>query len=365
MEQRENVLDVLRLVYAWRKIILGFTLLVTFSSAIISLFLPNYYQATTTFLAANPNQARPEVLFGKSNTGVELYGTDDDMDRILAIAASNELIDYLVDSFDLFDHYRINAAHPKARFKVRMHFRKLYAIQKTKLNALELTVEDQDPELAAAIANAARNRIDVIAEGLVKAGQEATLRSYEENLAIKAQQLKTLGDSLQFLRSTYQIFNTAEQSERLTERMVETQSNYVRNKGRLESMRKNPRIPRDSVAFAEALVEGLKQEVDSLNTRLDLLNRGQITIGVLENQYFSANGVFGEDIERAKLMRASLAADVPAVILVESAEVPVIKSRPKRSILVLTSGILSFMFGVLAAFIFTAYRKMNIAQAFK
>ncbi|MBK6947278.1 MAG: hypothetical protein IPH16_03645 [Haliscomenobacter sp.] len=230
---------------------------------------------------------------------------------------------------------------------------------------MELSVEDRDPELAAAIANAARELVNLIGEGLVKSGQKATLKSYEANILNKSAQVIVLGDSLAKIRARFQIYNTAAQSEDLTEQLVETQSFFYRQKGRLESMRANPRISRDSVAYTEALVNGLEQEMDSINLKMSLLNEGQVLLSVLETQYFSANGQLGEDLERAKLLQAAYSAVVPSIILVEAAEVPVVKIRPKRSILVITAGMLAFLMSVLAILLFHAYRNIEWRLIFK
>ncbi len=365
MEQREHILDALKAGYAHRKAILSLTVTAMILTALVSLAMPNYYRATTVFLAANPNQARPEILFSKSNNGVGLYGSDDDIDRILAIAESNDLIDFLVDSFDLYAQYKIDPEQAKARYKVRMHFRKLYAVKKTKLEAIELSVEDRDARFASTLANAARDRINEIAEGLVKSAQAATAQSYEENLAARTKVLKELGDSLVALRAEFQIYNTAELSERLTRQMVETQSLYYRNKGRLESMQGNVRIPKDTIAYVSTLVDGLKLELDSMSRQMSRINRGQVIIGILENQYFTANGGFGEDIERANLLRSASTTRVPAIVLVEAAEVPIVKSRPGRTMLVLGAGVLAFVLSILATLLFHSYRDQDLSSIFR
>lgn len=359
MEQQDNLLAVIQTIWAWRRAVLGVSLAAGLATAGISLLLPNYYRSTTVFLAANPNQARPEILFGKGNAGTELYGGGNDIDRLLSIAESNELIDYLVDSFQLYEHYRINPNHPKASHKVRLKFRSLYEIKKTKLDAVELSVEDRDPQLAAAISNAARERINELGEGIIKENQRKTLESYRENIQVKDAQLKVLGDSLARLRNQFGIYNLLEQSRQYSEQIVMSEALLDRGKGRLESMRANPRISRDSVAYTEAFVNGLQREVDSLKVRFQRFNEGQLALTTLETQYFAANGQYGEDVERAKLLDATLQAQVPALYVVEPAEVPVEKSRPKRSIIVLTAGVLAFLMSILAILLLDAYREFD------
>lgn len=357
MSGREHLLDIVAVLNTWKKPIIGLSVLVAIGTAVVSVFLPNYYRATTIFLATNPNQARPEILFGKGNAGVELYGSDNDIDRILAIAQSNELIDYLVDTFSLYAHYNINPHHDKAIYKVREHFRSLYQVQKTKLGSVELSVEDRDPELSAALANAARLRISLLTSDLVKKAQSSILQSYDESLAQKRSQLVSLGDSLSAVRAIYGIYNTAEHSERLTRQLIEAQSEYYKQKGRVENMQANPRISRDSVAFATALVAGLRLELDSMEVLMQRLNAGQIAVGILENQYYTANGSLSEELERAKLLRASIGASVPSLVVVEAAEVPVIKNRPHRTVIVGGAGLLTLVMATIGVFFIHAYQE--------
>ena len=104
MEQRDSLLDILKTLLAWRRPIIALTFAAGVLTAGISLLLHNYYRSTTIFLAGNPEQFRPEVLFGKGGASAAIYGGSHDIDRVLAIAESNELIDYLVDTFQLYDH---------------------------------------------------------------------------------------------------------------------------------------------------------------------------------------------------------------------------------------------------------------------
>ena len=59
--------------------------------------MPVYYRASTTFLAASPDQANPELLFGQGNLRTQYYGNANDIDRLITLAHSNELVEFLVE----------------------------------------------------------------------------------------------------------------------------------------------------------------------------------------------------------------------------------------------------------------------------
>jgi len=64
------------------------------------------------------------------------------------------------------------------------------------------------------------------------------------------------------------------------------------------------------------------------------------------------------------MLSTALAADVPSILIVELAEVPVLKSRPKRSILVLAAGAIAFIIGVFGVLLFNAYQENKWGEAF-
>ncbi|MBT8218774.1 MAG: hypothetical protein KJP00_03065, partial [Bacteroidia bacterium] len=168
MENREDLLGVLQVLYRWRKPILFTTMAAALLSIVIALILPKYYQSATTFYAASPDLNKPDIVFGDINTNFDYYGSDADIDRILTIAQSNELVDYMVDSFRLYEAYDIDPDNSKAPHYVELNFQKLYNVIRTPFDAILLEIEDKDPALSARMVEAARGKINEIATGLIR-----------------------------------------------------------------------------------------------------------------------------------------------------------------------------------------------------
>ena len=238
MEQKDNLLDVISTLLKWRKPLFIVLIVTALASVIISLVLPNYYKATTIFLAVSPDQAMPELVFSDAPIRTEYYGNENDIDRLLTIAESNELVDFLVATFQLFEHYEIDPDHSKARYLSRLAFRDLYEVKKTKRDAIQLAIEDKERELAMNIANTARNKIDQFARQLVKNNLLKTIKTYEESINSQQRQVDILGDTLMTLRRKYGILNTITQTEFLTNQLIETESKLARDQGRLNALRK-------------------------------------------------------------------------------------------------------------------------------
>ena len=333
-------------------------------SVIIVLLLPVYYRATTTFLAASPDQAKPELLFGEGNMRSEYYGNANDIDRLMTIANSNELIEFLIDSFDLYKVYDIDPTHPRAPFLAKREFHSLYEIEKTKRDAIEIIIEDRDKQRAADIANTAREKINELALALIKEGQAKAINTFNSDIASKQEFLKVLGDSLAEIRKTYSIYNIDAQSENLTSQYTEAEAKLVRNRSKLEVLKDTPGIPRDTLSMIKALVTGLEEEVKVLDKKIASFNDGLGVFEALQKQFVEAANKLGDDQERLKKYKTVYEADIPAIYLVEKAIVPVVKSRPNRKLIVVGAVLCAFLFGLIGILLFENYKDINWREVY-
>ena len=105
--EKDSLLPVLGTFYPWRRHIIYFTAGVFVLSALLSLLLKNYYQGKTVFYAASQDLFKPEKVFGGGTQEMYYYGSGEDIDRILTVGNSHGIIDFLIDSFDLWTVYEI------------------------------------------------------------------------------------------------------------------------------------------------------------------------------------------------------------------------------------------------------------------
>jgi capsule polysaccharide export protein KpsE/RkpR len=358
MEQRENLLGVVQTLFRWKKHIL-YTCLITGIGAIITvLLLPVYYKATTTFYAASPDLAVPEALFGSGSEAPDYYGTQNDIDRILGIARSGELIKFMVDSFQLYQRYDIDPATPRGAYEVQSEFEDHFDVKKTKYDAIELSVEDKDKETAARMANAARNKVNELAQKLVKESQFKIIGVYEGNIDNKNRELTSLNDSLQRVRLAFGVYNTEAQAENLSQLIAEAEGKLNNAQAKLTALQA-VKYNRDTINLLSANISGFQNELLRLQERLLLFNQGMALVDVLSGTQKEASEQLAEDKERYKQIKAAYAADFPALLLLEEAPVPVIKHRPKRALLVLAAVAAALIFSVVGVIIFDTYREVN------
>jgi uncharacterized protein involved in exopolysaccharide biosynthesis len=353
-----NLLSLISILYHWRKPVLFFTLFSGIASIGVTLLLPDFYKAEADFLAVSPEQSRPENLFGGSEY-VRYYGGEEDIDRLLILGSSKALADQVIDSFQLYRHYRINPSHPKARFKVRKKFTSYYEVEKTDRDAISINMEDKDPVLAAKMVQYIGYLIDEKAKQLIKDGYSKMIASLNSGITEKQFEIKMLSDSLGKIRQKYSLFNTKTQSEIISEQFDVVKSEYIRTTAKLEKLKTGGTIPKDTIQYIEAEGQGLKVQLDTLEKRVAMLNEGQLTLNELEVRYYSYIEQISQQKQRLKLLYSAQNANIPALLEMESVEVPLMKSRPRRTLIVSGVTLGAFFFSIFMALLLEKYRDIN------
>jgi len=367
MDQRDNLLGVLKSLYRWRKTIRNVCVVTLVGSIIVSLFLDNYYQSTTIFYPSNPELANPEMIFGYSSQITNYFGNDRDLDRLDEMANSKELLDFLVTKFRLFEHYGIDSTQKEAPNKVRKQLLKLYSAQKNKNDAIELSIEDTDPLFAMDMANAARIKVDEFGQRLIKNSQANILMAFEDNIRHKTVEINMLADSLRILQARYSIYDVAAAGERLSDQLSYTQAEIVRADARIAELEKNPLIPRDTIAYIKANKKAFESERRSLkvadadgdNLTLDRFKQGAPMVAVIADRHFQARKQLTYDMERFNQMKSAYNTKIPSLQVIETAERPLTKSRPFRSVIIIASLLAALLFSALGAIVADTYKDIN------
>ncbi len=361
MDKRDNLIDTFQTIYRWRKAIRNMCLLALVGSIVFALLQDNYYKATTTFYPTSPQLSNPELMFGSSSAVTDYYGGDRELDRLLEIAGSSELADYLISHFNLYQHYGIDSTSKDGKYKVHEVFNGLYSFEKNKNDAVVVSMEDTDPQLAADIANAAREQINTMAQNLTKESQRRLLDAFNDNIKRKQAELIQLSDSMRTLQAHYGIYDPEAQGEQLSEQLTLAEAGITQNRARLDVLQNNPLIPRDTIEYIKADLRAAESQRKQLlangdNLTIRRFNEGLPQVSILKDLHFQSRKQLSYDMERYNHIKAAYNTDIPALLVVERAEVPQIKSRPKRSVIVIASVVAAFLFTLLAALLAENYR---------
>ena len=182
--------------------------------------------------------------------------------------------------------------------------------------------------------------------------------SYLSTMKEKQQTLYILGDSLSKVRKKYQVFNTKTQGELLAEMVAKQRGQLLGAQAKLAVL-KQSRGTRDSLVYIKAQVSGFETQLESLETNLALFNSGMSLVNELEDEHQEAREQLSIDRERYKQLKAIYDSYIPTIMVVENGDVPVVKSRPFRSLIVISSVLVALILSLIGVLLLENYKDVN------
>jgi len=184
--------DIFYLLSKWWKQVVLFVLLCCLSVAAILFLQPRQYLSQATALRANPAFTDKARLFNNNIEGLySSLGSPDELDMIVGTAQLDTIYLSQVDSFSLVSHYQLKGDAVIARMKAAYKLHKHTDVIKSGYGELKVRVWDKDKNLAAALANAIMQKLQLIHQGLINENNISTLASLQN----AQQQLLTVADS--------------------------------------------------------------------------------------------------------------------------------------------------------------------------
>lgn len=208
MDKEFNLITAVRIVLKWKMPILILVLVSGIVAGFVSVFvMDEYFLSWSTVYPTNQYVNDRNVIFNSmAGAGqVDYFGTKYDVNRVITIANSEPIIQYIIDSFKLVDHYKIDRSKPFWKTKVHKKFDKNYEAIKTEHDAIQISMYDTDPKLASDMVNAVVEKTD--AENKLTVNEtKKNLFDLVSNQVLDQQRLVgAYADSLGHLSAQYKI----------------------------------------------------------------------------------------------------------------------------------------------------------------
>ena len=357
MNNNYSLIHVLKTLARWKKQIYIVTGLVALISVVGSLMMPDYYKSTAIVYPASPTLANPDPIGGMEKLYF-IYGTSEDLDRIFSIANSGQVKNFIIDKFNLAEHYGIDTTSAKGKAKLAAKFNKFYETKKTKFDAIMMSVEDTDPEMARDLVKAVRERVAYVAQMIVKESQYMSLESLKGGISTQEKILKSTGDSLTRLKDKYKIYDSYAQAKAFATITAQNEGNLAGQRAKLASMKKLG-AKRDSIIQVRSELAGLEQKMLKVDTMIKSFNEGVLSVRLMEVAQNQGVEEIAMERERVKKLQASYDKSFQSIHIVEKESVPNEKSRPKRSLIVIGLTMLAFILSCLAVLLIDSTKDIN------
>ena len=343
-----------------KKLLFGLPLVVMLLAAVLSFVLPTLYTAGTTFLPPQQQSSSAAAAIQQLGAIAGIAGGAANIrrseDLYLALLRSESLEDALIKRFSLMAQYGVTL-----RELARGRLRSSMQVSVDKGGLFRVEVTDKDPEFAANIANA-------YVEELRKLLGTLALTEAQQRRAFFGQQLAGAKEALVkadvAMRSTQErtgLIALDKQAESILRTVAELRAQISSREVQLQAMRnfatpQNADVQRlgsEILALREQL-----QKIDDGRSRpkagTSLINAGRVpelgleyVRALREVKYHEAvSELLARQFEMAKIDEAR---EGPMVQQIDVASPPETRSKPKRRQIVLVSGFVAALSGLLFA----------------
>lgn len=360
-----SLLDIIGILYRWRKPLIALILSVMIGSIIVSSLLDDYYTAYATFVPTNEEQK----LFDSAGN-LTLYGEDDAVSRVLIFAESSPFVNHMIQSFNLGERYNIDASTPKGQNQIEKQFRKLYDIKRNKHSGLEISIQDKDPQVAYDMVIKALNKIEELYRTATSGNKGLIKETYEKAIAEKEAELITVADTLTTLRKKFNIFDVKQQSKTLSQILTSSEAQLSFDQAKLDVFIEM-KAPKDSIVNVKAriagalnqqsLMRGGSQKDPDIETASDIyaFNKGRDPVIYWETKIENLNEELSLIITQFAKFKTHAYSNIAGIIVLEPVQVPNLKSYPIRSFIVISSTLVAIILGIIGVLILDAYKRIN------
>jgi tyrosine-protein kinase Etk/Wzc len=371
-EERVDLLEIVRVLLKGRRTIIVCGVAAMLISAVVSLILPKWYKARATILPPESGTSQTDVVGLMRYAGYQpalLPTVTSPSEIYAAILKSSRVTNAVIDSLDLMTEY-----DSQSRIKVLDRVISHVEVGVTKESLIRVDYEDKDRERSARVANAFVGELDrfnretrVTSARRVREFIENRITQAEKELEIAELDLKEFREGTGVVYVSEQakasIATAAElygrvvalevSLERLRQFATDRSPEIVDIKSQIRALEKNlAQMGYSTVDHDEAAKSKLFpsfKNAPELEMRLaELMREVEIKRSVYK--------VLSEQYEEAKIQEMR---DTPTLHVLDWAEPPLLRSKPKRKIIVGVSTALALL---LSSFVVIWRRKVWIGR---
>lgn len=366
-EDELSLLDLAVVLAKHKEIVLGLPFAAAAVAALVSLLMTPIYTATARILPPQQSQSATAALLGNlgalTGIGPSSLGIRNPADLYVGMLQSRTVADQLISRFDLQKLYKA-----KTLDDARKELKEKTSVRAGRDGIITIQVEDTDPKRAAEMANAYVEELDKLTQSLAvtEAAQrrmffEKQLKQAKDNLAEAEVELKKTQEQTGLIKLD-------EQGRAIIEAVANLRAQVAAKEVQLTAMRsfateRNPDYIRVQQELAGLRAQLLRLEKTNTAGGGDIfVPTGKVPESGLEYIRKLREVKYHETLfellaKQFEVAKADEAKDAGFIQVVDKAVPPEKKSKPKRALIVIVSGLVAGLLAVVAAFLIEAMEK--------
>lgn len=189
----------------WWKPLLIVGLIAIIASFVFSLpyFITPKYKSTVVLFPTSTNSISKALMSENAGPDQDVleFGEEEQAEQMLQILSSNMIRDKVIAKYNLLEHYNIDTASKYKKTMLYKEYESNVKFRRTEFMAVEISVLDTDPQMAANIANDIAELLDSTKNRMQKERAQKAFAIVEAEYLQLKNEVKEMEDSLSVLRS--------------------------------------------------------------------------------------------------------------------------------------------------------------------
>lgn len=328
-----NSSNIILYLWQWRKVFIIVGVSAIIISALFSSpwFITPKYKSSVIMFPTSTNSISKALLAENVSGRQDIleFGEESQAEQMLQILSSSKIKERIIQKYDLVKHYDLN---PDSKYKMTDLYKEFdsnISFKRTEYMAVQITVMDTDPQMAADIANDIANLLDSVKNEMQRERAIQAFQIVETEYNNLLAEIKWKEDSLNFLR-TLGIYDYDSQIETLGEQ------------------------------YAIALSKGNQKGAAAIKIELDNLAKYGGAFISIRDQLISEKLQFSSLQEKYKEAKVDAEMSLPQKFMVDKAYKAERKSYPVRWLIVLVTTFAALLLSVLTLISYDTLSKSHL-----
>ena len=370
-EDEIDLFELFRVLLKHWKLVIVMPFVVAVLVALYSLTLPNHFKASSTiFVHSNSKlSALSNLPFAGMIPG--LGGGGGGAEYLMAYLKSRTMSARIIKRFGIATNPAIVGESPDEEIKYDEILKivdKIVSVDKDKDGLITISAETLSPEVSAEIAAAYVEYLSSFARGPQKEKRvfiEQQLEKVSKELELAEETFKAFQDKHQMFALEQQASKVIEKLSRLEAEKVEAGVSLQMQESLLKSSGSVPELVKIEglKVSEEAKIAALEKEIGSTEKEIAQLPQLALEFARLQRNLKVKEKVFGVLTEQHEMAKIAEAEEGSQFEVIDVARAPELKSKPRRSIMVILAGLSAGVLGVFAAFLIEFIRRRKEQEA--
>lgn len=332
-EKKYNFSSVDLLIYIWEKRVplIIITIIAGLASIFISFMITPKFRSTVVMFPTTNTSVSKNLLSNNYSGNVSMYqiGEEQESEQLMQILYSEEIRDRIIEKYNLMEHYDIDSSSSFPLTKLYNTYKENIRPELTQYLSIEVNVLDEDPQIAADIANDIAMYVDSVYNRMLKTRAVDAFAIVNTEYKSVQKNIESLQDTLSKIRALG-INHYETQSERYNE------------------------------GLAKAIVEGNSRAQREFEKKLEVLNLYGSNYEIIHNELLHEVKRLSEMRQKYQEAKVEAEQNLSHIFIVDSAYKAEKKAYPKKSIIVIISTFSTFLLALISLIIIDNIKEKTI-----